>query len=631
MASKDEERHERRKSRKASNLVVWAILGLLILALGGFGIGGFGGSVGSVAEVGETEVDATAYARALQSEQRRLSQATGQPFGINELRALGIDRQVLARLLAAAALEDEAADLGLSVGDAAVATAIREERAFAGPDGRFDRAGYAAVLRNAGLSEREFEARTRSDIASAVLQRSVLAGIEAPAAQAEFFAAWLSESRDATLFDVTVAQLEGGPLAPSDEDLATFLEAEAERFRIPERKRLTYAWLDPATVARGMDVSAEDLRAAYEARADEFRQPARVLAERLAFADAAAAEAARAEIEAGTVSFDALVAARGLTLEDVDQGELSAADLPSPEAAAAVFALEEPGLAGPVETDLGPALYRVNAVLDATETPLAEVEDELRLEIALERAQDEVAAQRDALDDLLAGGATIEELEAEVGATVATLDWDAASAEGPAGYAAFRAAAGAVQEGDFPELIEMDDGGLAALRLDETIPSEVPALEDVRAEVEAAWTAASTRDRLHDRARALAEDLRGGADPAALGLTPVPVEGAERATPLPGRPATVTDALFDLSEPGEVIALAGDDVAATIVRLDAVDAADLTAGEGAALVDTVRAQLSRGYAEDLFDAYARGVQARAGVAVDQAAVNAVLTQIGGGL
>ncbi|MBM2577039.1 SurA N-terminal domain-containing protein [Jannaschia sp. Os4] len=628
MASQDEERHEKRKKRKASNALVWAILALLILALGGFGIGGFGGTVRSVAEVGDVEVDATTYARALQSEQRRLAQATGGAIGVPEMRALGLDAQVLQRLLAAAALEDEADDLAISVGDAEVARAIRENGAFGGVSGRFDREGYAAVLRQNGLTERQFEARTRSDLASSVLQDAVLGGIRAPDAQAEFFAAWLSESRDATLADVTVSMLEGGPLAPSDDDLATFLEAEADRFRTPERKRLTYAWLDPATVARGMDVSAEDLTAAYEARADEFRRPARVLAERLAFADAEAAAAARAEIEAGESTFDALVEARGLTLEDVDQGELSADDL-SDAAAAAVFALTEPGLAGPVETPLGPALFRVNAVLDASETPLAEVEDELRLEIAAERAEREIEGLRDTMDDLLAGGATLEELEAEIGATVATLDWFDGASEGPAGYAALRQAASEVQEGDFPEVIDLDDGGLIAIRLDETLPAELPALDEIRDEVAAVWTAASTRERLEDRARALAGQLRDGATFEELGLTPVPAEDAERATPLPGRAPAVTDALFELSEPGEVAALAGDDLSATIVRLDAIDVPDLGEGEAAALVDTVRAQLTRGYAEDLFEAYGRAVQQGAGVQVNQAAVNAVLSQLGG--
>ena len=105
------------------------------------------------------------------------------------------------------------------------------------------------------------------------------------------------------------------------------------------------------------------------------------MAERLGFADRAAADADLAEITAGTTTFDALVTDSGLTLDDVDQGELAASDV-SDAIAEALFASDEPGLVGPVDTDLGPAIYRVNAVLSATEVPLEDVADVLRADKA---------------------------------------------------------------------------------------------------------------------------------------------------------------------------------------------------------------------------------------------------------
>lgn len=72
------------------------------------------------------------------------------------MQSFGIDRGVLARLIASAALDSETARLGISVGDAEVARQIASITEFQGVDGTFDRDGYTFALRSAGLNEREF-------------------------------------------------------------------------------------------------------------------------------------------------------------------------------------------------------------------------------------------------------------------------------------------------------------------------------------------------------------------------------------------------------------------------------------------------------------------------------------------
>ena len=55
-----------------------------------------------------------------------------------------------------------------------------------------------------------------------------------------------------------------------------------------------------------------------------------------------------------------------LTLDDIDLGDVSKSDLGA--AGEAVFALASPGIVGPFMSDLGPALFRMNAVLAAQNT-----------------------------------------------------------------------------------------------------------------------------------------------------------------------------------------------------------------------------------------------------------------------
>ncbi|SFI40696.1 peptidylprolyl isomerase [Jannaschia pohangensis] len=617
------------RRKKKTNVVVWAVLGLLILALGGFGIGGFGGTLSSVARVGDREITVQDYFNALQSEQNRLRQQTGQAFTVQQLQLFGIDQQVMERLLASAALEHEAERVGVSVGDVMVAERIRNNPAFSGVAGGFDREGYAFVLDQSNLTEARYEARIRDEIAREVLQAAVLGGTEVPDAYVDALAAWISETRDITVTTITVSDLDGGATAPTEDDLQAFYDANPALFETPELRAVTYAWVSPTRLMDEVEVDEDALRALYDDRIDDYRQPARVLAERLAFADEDAANAALAAINSGERTFESYVEERGLTLEDVDQGDLSAADLGT-EAAAAVFALQEPGMAGPVPSGLGPTLYRVNAILDPTEVTFEEAREELEDEFAGQAARRRIDDARENIDDLLASGATLEEVAGETDLEVGSLQWDASAEDGVVGfgilgYDTFREAARQAEVGDFPELESLEDGGLFALRLDEIIAPSVPPLDSIRADVEAAWQADTRTRRLIDRAEAQAADPTR--DTAAEG---VDLSDVARDARLDGIPSTVIARAFEIAA-GETVAIEGDDQNAYVLTVTAVNAADLTTGDAAEIRQAIEQQTRSEIATDLFEGYGRAVQARAGFTVDAQAVEAVNAQLTGGV
>ncbi|MDS9946966.1 MAG: peptidylprolyl isomerase, partial [Planktomarina sp.] len=86
--------------------------------------------------------------------------------------------------------------------------------------------------------------------------------------------------------------------------------------------------------------------------------PSRMV-ERLIFSERSKAQDAMDEIVAGTLTFESAVSDRGLTLTDVDLGIVEKTILDA--AGDAVFSLMQPGLVGPIDTNLGPALFRVSA------------------------------------------------------------------------------------------------------------------------------------------------------------------------------------------------------------------------------------------------------------------------------
>ncbi len=624
---------------KGKSTIVWILLGLMILGLGGFGVTSFSGGTTEVGSVGDTKITADEYARALQNEMRNLSQQTGQQITMAQAQQMGLPAMVQGQLIGAAALAEQARRIGVSVGDEKVAETIMQAGAFQGPNGRFDRTAYSEILRRERLTEADFEATVRDDESRLILQRAIAGGVEAPTPMVDQTARWLLQTRDFAWHELTADDL-AEPIADPDEaTLKAWHEANGDRFTAPETRKISYAWINPDMLSSEVEVDEEALRAVYDRNIEQFQRPERRMVGRLVFPTEADAQAARDQIDAGEKPFESFVIDRGLSLDDIDLGEVTRQDLG--QAADTVFAAEQPGVVGPVQTDLGPALFSVNAILDPVDIPFEEARDDLRGEAALSRAARQIQDRAPDYEDLLAGGATLEELAEETELELGQVDWTAEGNpdEGSiAGYEGFRERAADITASDFPQLFELADGGVFAMRLDEIVPPTLKPFDAVRDEVLADWKQAELQRRLLDlaaeqRLAAVAQTSPGAdAEPQAEAVEePAAVDwttetGMSRSDYMRGLPPEILSQAFAMAEPGDVgVVDAGDRV--FVLRLDQISDADLSTEDATQIVDSVKSRLDQSLQGDIFDYYARHVQRNSKVQIDQQAINAINAQV----
>ncbi|MEM9582053.1 MAG: SurA N-terminal domain-containing protein [Pseudomonadota bacterium] len=612
----------------AGKVFVWIILVLLILGLAGFGAGGVGGSIASIGKVGDTEIAVADFQRALQQELAAETRRRGGAVSMAQARAEGIDQRVLAQLAAVAAMSDETKKNLLSVGDGEVANQLRAVPAFQGPGGQFNRDSYEFALRQNGTTPSDFEEELRLSAARTLLQQSVTGGLTVDDTYATTLYNFLAEKRSFRWAFVDESLLQDEILAPTDAQLDSFYETNGDQFRTAEIRNITYAWLTPEMILDTIEVDEAELRALYDARAAQYVQPERRLVERLGFADQAAADAAKAQLDAGDITFDQLVTERGLTLEDVDQGEVARSDLAA-DIAEVVFALTEPGLTAPVQTSLGPVIYRVNAVLDATTVSFEDARADLTGEFTTDRAQRIILDELDRVDDLLVGGATLEELADETDMQIGSVAFTSDVSDGIAGYEAFRRDAPQLTTTDFPEVKELSDGGIYAARLDEIVPPALPPLEDIKEIVTESWRADQTAQALNALGVALQEQVKNGTRMATLDLQAKAEIDVTRNDFIEGAPIGMMAEVFDLEENG-VIFVQGPNGVSALVELTNISSPDLTTDEAQAVVAQFNAAASEGLAGDVFQLFGTAVQNQYGLTLDQAAVNAVLSQFGGG-
>ena len=603
--------------KSISKTFVWIIIGLAMLGLGGFGASNLSGTIRTIGTVGDKHIDVGEYARQLSQEIRAVEAQTGETLPFSRAQEIGLDQAVLGRLISERALDHEAAVLGLSIGDEALRDQIVEISAFQGISGSFDREAYTFALERTGTSEAEFETRLREETARTLLQGAMISGVVMPTMYVSTLLDYIGETRDFTWARLDSADLNAPLETATDEQLQTYFEENTANFMLPETKRLTYVQLSPDALIESIDVPEEDLRAEFDARVNQYNTPERRLVERLVYLDEEEASRAAAALEVSGTTFETLVDERGLALADIDLGDVDRLSLDA--AGEAVFAAEVGDVVGPLDTDLGPALFRVNGVLPAQVTTFEDAKSDLQGILATDRARRFVSAQAQDFDDLLAGGATLEELADETEMEIGSLDWFEGNGNGIGAHIAFADAARAVTDEDFPQIGNLEDGGVFALRLDEVLPVRAPEFKQAREQIVASWENNQVETRLNEQAATLVPQLESGADFAGLGLTAIAETDQTRTAFVGGTPPSFMEDVFKMNI-GDV-SVVDSFGTVLVVRLDAINPTEENKKD--ALSAQLQSQIEQSLARDLYNIYSRDAVQRAGQNIDPRSLAAV--------
>ncbi|WP_300031022.1 peptidylprolyl isomerase [uncultured Roseobacter sp.] len=603
--------------KSISKTAMWILMGLLFLGLAGFGATNLSGNIRSIGTVGDKTLPVESYYRSLQQEIQAFQQQSGQVLPFARAQEIGIDRAVLQRLVANRALDHEATEMGISIGDANLRDRILSIGAFRGLDGGFDREAYRFALQQNGVTESQFEEQLREEVSRTLLQGAVLSGIDMPATYVDTLMTYVAARASFAWTSLDADDLETPLETPSDAVLRAHYDENIADFTLPETRQITYAVLTPDMLIDEVEIEEAVLREQYEARAAEFNQPERRLVERLAYLDEAAASAALASLGEDT-GFGDLVEERGLTLQDVDLGDVSLAELG--EAGEAVFAASVGDVVGPLPSPLGAALFRVNGVLPAQETSFEDAQEILRPALVNDRAQRLVDAQAQNLDDMLAGGATLEELDSDTDMVLGSIDWSASTDEDVAAYEAFRREAARVTAEDFPAIERLDDGGLFALRLDNVLPPRPEPFDEARDAVLAHWQAAETANRLAEQVAGIVPQLETGTSFADLGYDVVVEENLVRSDFVGGTPADFMDTVFEM-DTGEVRVI---EAPGSVIVVRMIGTAPPEESEdNTRLREQLEQQAGGALAQDLFDIFNADVTRRAEPQINPQALQAV--------
>jgi len=500
--------------------IMTVVMGLIIVSFVIWGVGDMlrGFTASTVASVGGAKISSQeyhdAYQRTVQQYQRQLR----QPFTNEQARAIGLDRQVLQRLISEAAIDDEAGKLGLNISDDALRNLITSNPAFQDKSGAFDPQRFASLLRDNDLSERSYV----SDLRKAALRQFIFAalttGLAAPKAETKAEADYDGQTRSVDYF-VLPAAAAGDIPTPSEDTLKAFYNDRKSSYRAPEYRSMEVVALEPQTLANPAQVSDADAKAAYDqlaGRDPRYGSPEKRDLQQILFPNKAEADAAEAKIKAGA-SFDDIVKERELKPKDTDLGETTKDEMIDKAEADAVFALPQGG----ATTQFGPVIVRVRSITPSTVKPLAEVEEQIKRMVSASRMGDKIQAIHDKIEDARVSGKSLDQAAEEQGLTTQTAAAVDAQGKDPSGKPVSLPDTADLLRSAFASDVGLDeaplqtpDGGYVWFAVTKVDPAHDRTFEEAKPEVEAQWRAEQVDKALAARADDLVKQIRSDASVA---------------------------------------------------------------------------------------------------------------------
>ncbi len=501
-------------NKVAKSWVASIFLGALALSFGVWGIADvFKGGIGSdttVATVGGTEISRDAF----QSEYDRSLRSVSQQSQMTPemARAMGVPQRTLRALIGSAALNNVSSQMGVTVSDEQVKTAIQQQQFFQNATGQYDYNIFLSRLQAAGYTEREYMDVVRRGLMTQQLTSAVQSNFKLPTDYIHTLYDFVDQTRAADFVVVSPTSI-GNISPPSDQVLADYLKKNADRFSTPEYRNITFAAVTPADVKDQVEVPEQQVDQAYEARKDSYSTPEKRDIEQITYPDEAAAKAARAKIAAGE-SFADAAKDRGLKPTDIELGELVPADLPG-ERGKIAFSLTDGAVSQPIKDTFGWMLLRVTKIIPGTTKDEAVAKSELRQQIATATASAKIDEIVNALQDALAAGDDLPTAAKKVGmkgGKIAAMDSKGLTPDGkPSGAPTdpdFLTQAFKAEVGEDAVPFRTANGSAYAVKVEGVVPPKPRPLADVRDAVLADWMADERGARLKAKAEELAAQAK---------------------------------------------------------------------------------------------------------------------------
>jgi peptidyl-prolyl cis-trans isomerase D len=405
--------------KQSDTWLVKTILWLIVLAFVAtifysWGAGGqFGGANKTVATVNGLEIKVNEFERAYGNIVNFYRDQFRGQFSEEMIEKLNLKENALDALIQNRLVILEAEKMNLQVSDQELAQSISKRPEFQ-KDTKFSSSLYQNYLRYSRISAKDFEDSQRKNLLREKLEKVIKASTQI--SETEIQDAYKKENEKIKFKYVGFSKDYFKPATPpSDEDIQKYFESHKSQFEIPEQVQVQYVKLTPKMIEDSIEIYEEDIKDYYDTNQGKYfikkqYKASHILVKSdnpLPFGEELSEEEKKKLLdeadEKTKIKADEILKQ---IKEGADFGEMAkkhSADTASgnnggslgqfskgmmiPEFEAALDALSPGELGGPVKTQFGFHLIRLEEVKEEHLKPLTEVQEEIKKTLKEDKAR----------------------------------------------------------------------------------------------------------------------------------------------------------------------------------------------------------------------------------------------------
>lgn len=349
-----------------------------------------------VAKVNGAKIKLGDFEQAYKEQRRYMQSIVPDLSGIDQRM---LKQQTLDKLVNDELLKDAKDDSKLRIGNQDLAAAIQMFPAFQ-KNGKFDINLYDSRLRELGLSPTGFEERMRGDLSIEQLRQGISDTNFVTQSALDSLEKLRGQTRDVSYATIAMEPLKA-EVKPTDADIEAYYKANEKRFMSPEQVKIAYIELSADMLAKSVTVEESALQEYYESHktttytSPEERSANHILVHVAKDAKPEVVEAARksaetylAEAKAGK-DFEQIAMEKSDDVGSKAEGGKTGffrRGVMAKEFDEAVFAMQPGEIRGPIRTEFGWHVIRLNEIkkesLKSFAEARADVEAAVRKELA---------------------------------------------------------------------------------------------------------------------------------------------------------------------------------------------------------------------------------------------------------
>ena len=498
-------------------MVLIAILaGFAVADLSNFGSGNInlGMGSGTLAKVGDQSINERDVSDAMQ---RRLQDARQQRPDADYATIIGDLNPVFEGLLQQKTLLAFADKYGFPVSKRLIDAEITQLPGTKGLNGQFSEQMYQQFLQQQRLGD----AQVREIIAGGLLQRLLLTPVatnaRVPVGMATPYASMLLEQREGEAAIVPIDAFKAG-LKPTDAEVQQFYTANRARYMIPEQRTLRIARIGPEQVA-GASASEQEITNYYNQNRATYEPSDTRSLSQVVVQDQSAANAIAQRAKAGqALAAAAAPAGANAAVSSLpNQSRAAYAGVAGDKAAEAVFAASSGAIVGPLKSDFGWAVVKVDSVKAGSGKSLEQARAEIATKLNADKRKSGIEDLVDKVQTALDDGSNFGEAVAAAKLPVTATPLIAANGSSrtdaayklPPELAPILKTGFEIAPNDPPEIISLQgDSGYAVVSPGQVVPASPAPLASIAAQVTSDWI----NDQATKRAEAAAKQIAARAN-----------------------------------------------------------------------------------------------------------------------